>query len=132
MTMRSGCSAAASQHRARVLPSAKSTSHNAALRTIALGAYHTAELAYLFPGFHGGEAGVSTVLNPLQERLASTMVRYWSRPRDAAQWRDWPLYDPQQDNVLSLALPQTRVLPAGQFAQRHQCRFWEDTLGVYR
>jgi len=46
--------------------------------TFPLGAAHTYELSYLFPGFHGGKSGVPTKLNPLQESLSAEMVKYWT------------------------------------------------------
>jgi para-nitrobenzyl esterase len=98
--------------------------------TFPLGAAHTYELPYLFPGFHGGAAGLPVALNPLQEKLSDEMVRYWTTAGEASQWSDWPRYAPERQNVLRLMLPQSQVLRAGRFAEDHHCGFWEQT-GIY-
>ena len=98
--------------------------------TFPLGAAHTYELPYLFLGFHGGTAGLPVALNPLQEKLSDEMVRYWTTASEASQWRDWPRYIPEQQNVLRLMLLQPQVLRSGRFADEHHCRFW-DQSGIY-
>jgi len=98
--------------------------------TFPLGAAHTYELSYLFPGFHGGTTGIPVALNPLQEKLSDEMVRYWTTAGEASQWRDWPRYVPEQQNILRLMLPQSQVLRAGRFAEDHHCGFW-DQAGIY-
>jgi para-nitrobenzyl esterase len=98
--------------------------------TFPLGAAHTYELPYLFPGFHGGTAGLPVALNPLQEKLSDEMVRYWTTAREASQWEGWPQYAPEQQNVLRLMLPRPHVLSAGRFASEHHCGFW-DQAGIY-
>ncbi|MCU4336401.1 carboxylesterase/lipase family protein [Acinetobacter dispersus] len=45
--------------------------------SIAYGAYHTGELAYLFKDFRGAN-GSLTKLNPSQAELSKTMVNYWA------------------------------------------------------
>lgn len=98
--------------------------------TFALGAAHTSELAYLFPGFHGGD-GVPTKLNPLQEQLSDHMVRLFTRTPEAngARLPDWPRYDPKSENYLSFVLPEPRQ-SYQRFSQVHNTRFWDD-LGIY-
>ena len=98
--------------------------------TFPLGAAHTYELPYVFPGFHGGALGVPVALNPLQEKLSDEMVRYWTTASEASQWREWPRYAPEQQNVLRLMLPQSTVLRSGRFAKDHHCGFW-DQAGIY-
>jgi para-nitrobenzyl esterase len=98
--------------------------------TFPLGAAHTYELPYLFPGFRGGTAGIPVTLNPLQEKLSDEMVRYWTSASGASQWKDWPRYAPDQQNVLRLMLPQSQVLRAGRFTKDHHCGFW-DQAGIY-
>jgi len=58
------------------------------------------------------------------------MVRYWATASEASQWSDWPRYTPEQQNVLRLMLPQSKVLAAGRFAKDHNCGFW-DQAGIY-
>jgi para-nitrobenzyl esterase len=97
--------------------------------TFAMGAAHTFELAYLFPGFHGG-AGKPVELNPLQAKLADKMVDYWSTAGLAAEREtQWPRYTPEQDDYLSLTLPEPRMT-SKIFADVHNCGFWDRT-GIY-
>lgn len=98
--------------------------------TYPLGAAHTYELPYLFPGFHGGSSGLPVRLNPLQESLSDEMVAYWAQPGKAAQWKAWGRYSADHDNVLRLMLPASHMLPQGRFAKDHRCEFWDQT-GVY-
>jgi para-nitrobenzyl esterase len=98
--------------------------------TFPLGAAHTYELSYLFPGFKGGELGLPVALNPLQEKLSDEMVWYWTTVAGAGQWSFWPRYSPEQQNVLRLMLPTSEVLAAGRFARDHHCQFW-DEAGIY-
>ena len=97
--------------------------------SFALGAAHTFELPYLFPGFHGG-AGKPVTLNPLQERLSSEMVKYWtSAAQLGAQDASWPKYDSALENYMTFVLPTSRV-NTHTFAKSHHCAFW-DALGIY-
>ena len=98
--------------------------------TFPLDAYHTAELSYLFPGFHGGAAGLPVKLNPLQEKLSDEIVSYWTTVSNAGQWADWKPYDAKQENVFRLVQPLSYTLPAGRYADEHHCPFWDKT-GVY-
>ena len=98
--------------------------------TFALGAAHTYELPYLFPGFHGGNAGLPVSLNALQESLSDEMVAYWTQLAKPAQWQGWRRYDVEQENIFRLMLPLSQTLPAGRFAKDHHCEFWDQT-GVY-
>ena len=94
-----------------------------------LGAAHTFELSYIFPGFHGG-GGIETKLNPLQEKLSAKMIEYWTTLGNAARREsEWPRYDPKQDNFLTLILPEPRMI-SGRFGDYHKCKFWEET-GIY-
>jgi para-nitrobenzyl esterase len=77
-----------------------------------LRAYHTAELQYLFPLFHGG-GGTPHPLNADQEKLSDQIIDYWtSFARDGAPkagtstlrsdpWKQWT---PEADNVQYLDL----------------------------
>jgi para-nitrobenzyl esterase len=92
-------------------------------------AAHTYELAYLFPGFRGG-ADVTITLNPLQEKLSDEMVGYFAHSDQlASREREWPRYDPRQDNYQTFALPGARMV-SGSFADTHHCAFWDKT-GLY-
>lgn len=97
--------------------------------TFPLKSAHTSELAYLFPGFHGG-ADKAVVLNPLQEKLSDKMVGYFARISGlTANGKAWPQYDPAKDNYMTFSLPEGRVL-AGRFNREHHCDFWENA-GIF-
>ncbi len=94
--------------------------------TFPLGAAHTYELPYIFPGFHGG-AGKPVSLNPLQERLSDEMVQLWAQAgKVTAREKEWPRYTPEKDNYLALTLPASRMLPEP-FGDLHNCKFWDQT-----
>ena len=94
--------------------------------TFPQGAAHTSELAYIFPGFHGG-AGLPISLNPLQEKLSDQMVAYWTQAWNAsAQESTWPRYRPAQENFMTLILPSPHMT-VGQFSNLHHCAFWDST-----
>lgn len=97
--------------------------------TFPLGAAHTYELPYIFPGFHGG-AGAPVKLNPIQSKLSDQMVKYWSEAGKAtARESVWPRYSPAQDNYMSLTLPEARMT-SHTFGDVHNCEFWDRT-GLY-
>jgi para-nitrobenzyl esterase len=97
--------------------------------TYPLGAAHTYELPYIFPGFHGA-ADKTVSLNPLQEKLSDEMVQLWAQAGKVAS-RDgkWERYDNDKDNYLSLTLPKARMM-SQPFASLHNCKFWDQT-GLY-
>ena len=95
-----------------------------------LGAAHTFELAYIFPGFHGGSLGSKVELNTSQQRLSAEMVRFWTTTSKSVSWTDWPAYKPEQANVLQLSLPSPQVIDGVGFERYHHCAFW-NSLGVY-
>jgi para-nitrobenzyl esterase len=93
---------------------------------------HTAELQFLFPGYHGASAP-SHELTPEQKRLSNVMVRYWTRfarsgsPTGAkAGERSWAPYDPDLDNYQSLNIPEVGTIAP--FGPTHHCDFWDNLL----
>jgi para-nitrobenzyl esterase len=99
------------------------------------GAYHTAELPYLFPGWHGGDQGETHVLNRAQKKLSDEMVSIWS----AFAWegnpngdgnRPWPRYRPRSDNagVMDFNLPRARLITDAELAAQHKCDLWDSVL----
>ena len=76
-------------------------------------AYHTSELLYLFPLFHGGQ-GSPHPLNAAQEHLSDQMVAYWTtfartgNPNTPANPK-WLPYNAQSDDVISLIEPQPHM-----------------------
>jgi para-nitrobenzyl esterase len=97
--------------------------------TFPLLAAHTYELAYVFPGFHGGADAV-VKLNSLQEKLSDEMVNYFtSLSQMSSREAEWPRFDPRQENMMTFILP-TSKLVSGRFSDFHHCTFW-DRAGIY-
>jgi len=86
-----------------------------------LGAYHTAELLYVFqrPGAPG--------LNPAQVALSNQIMTYWgnfakrSNPNGSGL-PTWQPYTNSSDRFLSLAPGDTKMIDT--FAADHKCSFW--------
>lgn len=97
--------------------------------TFPLLAAHTFELAYVFPGFHGG-SDIHISLNPAQEKLSQEMVGYFSgMAKMSSREQSWPRYSAKSDNFMTFALPKARMV-SGHFADTHHCEFW-DKQGLY-
>jgi para-nitrobenzyl esterase len=95
-----------------------------------MGAYHTAELQYLFPLFHGGQ-GTSHPLNAEQERLSDEMVSYWTAfARNGAPGRaglpSWPVYSAERDNVQVLDLSGSKTIDG--YGKEYDCAMWDGIL----
>jgi para-nitrobenzyl esterase len=90
---------------------------------------HTFDVPYLFPGFRGaGE--VAAPFNAFQEHLSDRMIDLLSSMSKAGgREREWPRFDPKQENVMTFILPEPRVIVA-RFSDVHHCRFWDRT-GIY-
>lgn len=85
------------------------------------GAFHSSELQYLF-----APAGPSS-LNADQQRLATTMVRYWTNFARAGKPSSpdtptWHRYSPETEVLQSLNTPEPTATT--DFAADHECRFW--------
>jgi para-nitrobenzyl esterase len=94
-----------------------------------LGAAHTFELSYIFPGFHGA-VGRPVALNTQQNTLSDAMVRYWTGSAGAAFWEaEWPRFSNSDGNYLTFVLPHPKR-SANAFRIRHKCDFWDKT-GLY-
>jgi para-nitrobenzyl esterase len=84
------------------------------------GAAHASELQYLF-------TGPTSLLNPVQERLAAEMQRYWTSFATLGVPLSfntplWPRFDGQAQRIQSLNTPAPTV--ERDFATSHQCAFW--------
>lgn len=97
-------------------------------------AYHTAELQYLFPLFHGGQ-GTPHALDQPQSQLSDAMVRMWTRfartgrPGTSASFgpQAWPRYDTARDNVQILDIHGIRT--AYHYGVQYDCALWDPILG---
>jgi hypothetical protein len=96
-------------------------------------AFHTAELQYLFPLFHGGQ-GTPHALNAEQERLSDTLVDYWTTfakygaPNAPAKTElpDWPRYLADKDNIQAIDLPGQKQV--GGYGKMYDCEFWDPII----
>ncbi len=97
-----------------------------------LGAYHTAEILYLFPLFKGG-LGTAHPLNAAQEKLADRMIATWAgfartgNPNLGGSTA-WPAFDPKRDNVQSLDIPGFK--PVDGYAERYHCALFDRISGL--
>ena len=98
-------------------------------------AYHTADLQYQFPGFHGGDKGVQHPLNAQQQKLSDQIVTAWTNfarygnPNGNGS-KVWPVYtsDPKAQSYLSQNIPELTTFSDNEFTAMHQCDFWKDVL----
>jgi para-nitrobenzyl esterase len=92
---------------------------------IELGAVHSSELPYFFPGFSNHSMWEGPALQPAQQRLADQMIELWSafihwdRP-SAAGLPAWPAFNSPTD-VYRLAPAELGPFDAG---KAHHCAFW--------
>ena len=96
------------------------------LLTFPLGAYHSAELQYLFPGID--VFGLQVSLSPEQKKLSQAMVSYWTQfaktgnPNSLGE-PPWSPYSTSTDEFQSL-IPPTPVVESN-FDAGHKCSmFW--------
>jgi para-nitrobenzyl esterase len=100
------------------------------LLTFPLGAYHTAELLYLFKG-NSLVAVVNGTLSPKQLRLSHAMISYWTQfaktgdPNSSGE-PVWSPYRASTDEFQSL-IPPTPVVESN-FDADHQCSTFWDTF----
>ncbi len=95
------------------------------------GTYHTAELQYLFPLFHGAQGTVHP-LNEAQEKLSNAMVRLWSGfaksgdPNSPGAVR-WPRYVSPGGSPEMLRFDPTGPVaePASRVGAAHNCDLWD-------
>jgi para-nitrobenzyl esterase len=86
-----------------------------------LGAYHAAEIPYLFPGTFGAP------LTPDQQRLSAAMIGSWARfartgSPSSERGPEWPRYRAERERFESL-VPPAPVTATG-FATEHRCALW--------
>lgn len=94
-------------------------------------AYHTADIQYLFPYYHGG-LGTPHPLNNLQEMLSSELVADWTKfawtgdPNGVGNSL-WPAYTPAPNKPAFLieGVPVLSTETNAQFSAEHHCSFWD-------
>jgi para-nitrobenzyl esterase len=95
-------------------------------------AYHTSDIQYLFPGWHGGPQGIEHPLNSLQEYLSDELVAAWTNfartgnPNGHGH-SPWPRFEDKPDDpgVLSESIPTLYALTDAEISERHKCVFWD-------
>jgi para-nitrobenzyl esterase len=95
-------------------------------------AYHTADIQYLFPLWHGGPLGIPHPLNPQQTMLSDQLVSAWTNfartgnPNGAGN-HPWPRYTASAETPAWLIqdLPDLSTLTDGQYAALRHCDFWD-------
>jgi para-nitrobenzyl esterase len=94
-------------------------------------AYHTADLQYLFPRWHGGNKGNPHDLSPKQKALSHALVKVWSHfartgnPSGRGN-APWPAYgkDPAARVYLAQNIGGLSTFSDADFTARHTCDFW--------
>jgi len=100
-------------------------------------AYHTADIQYVFPGWHGGPEGIPHTLNSLQQFLSDEIVDAWTsfarsgNPNGQGN-SPWPRFKDRGNDpvVLSESIPNLFPLTDAEISDRHQCVFW-DSISNY-
>ena len=88
-----------------------------------MGAYHTAELQYLFPLFHGG-AGTAHPLDGAQQNLADLMARDWVRfSASGAPSDSWSHYSASAGNVMHFNTDISAIRTG--YGEESHCALWE-------
>lgn len=96
-------------------------------------AYHTADIQYVFPLYHGGPSGIPHPLNAQQEQLSDAMVAAWARfvrtgnPNGSGN-SPWPRYyadQPRSSYYLSENIPTGALLRDKQLSKEHNCALWQ-------
>ena len=98
-------------------------------------AYHTGDIQYYFPLFHGA-TGIPHRLNPIQSLLSDELVELWTNfvktgnPNFIGNF-PWPRYDaskPSTSYYLSEKVPTLSVLPDTAVSENHSCPFFSPLI----
>jgi para-nitrobenzyl esterase len=98
------------------------------------GAYHTADIPYVFPFFHGGSRGIPHPLSPAQQVLAGQLKDFWTTfartgdPNGLGRNHPWPRYNPSSPLYLSENTSNSAPISELQFYTAHKCNFWDRTI----
>ena len=95
-------------------------------------AYHTSDIQYLFPLWHGGPNGIAHPLNAQQQQLSDELVNAWTNfartgnPNPVSSGY-WPRYDAQSWSsfYVSENIPTLSLLRDTQVSMDHECKLWE-------
>jgi para-nitrobenzyl esterase len=98
-------------------------------------AYHTADIQYLFIGWHGGDEGIPHDLNKAQRKLSDELVTAWTNfawsgnPNGHGD-SPWPRYKakPNLPGVQEQNIPFSTVISDAQYEAEHKCDLWDKIL----
>jgi len=90
-------------------------------------AYHTADIQYLFPLWHGGPLGIPYPLNRQQTILSDQLVSAWAKDNNP-----WPRYTASAETPAWLIqdLPGLSTLTDGQYSALRHCDFWDSVTAT--
>jgi para-nitrobenzyl esterase len=100
-------------------------------------AFHTSELLYLFPLFHGGQ-GTPHLLNDAQQHLSDQLVAWWTNfartgvpNADATASARWQRYSSASDDVFLITQTDshmTRGYGAQTYSHnmKNDCALWDE------
>ena len=99
-------------------------------------AYHTADIAYVFTGYHGGPNGLPFKLDATQSQLSDRLVDAWANfartgnPNGTgdAPWPRWKKKGGDTQAYLVQNAGWKTVQTNAQFAAAHNCAFWNKLL----
>ena len=106
-------------------------------------AYHTGDIGYIFPGYHGGPDGVPTHLNSPQHKLADRMTVAWAKfaatgnpngpDKKIGGDAPWPHWQAGAGKVGYFLQDDAwhHTMTNAQWSATHQCPFWQSIL-LYR
>jgi para-nitrobenzyl esterase len=100
-------------------------------------AYHTADIQYLFPLWHGGPLGIPYPLNRQQTILSDELVSAWANfartgnPNGSGN-DPWPRYAASAETPAWLIqdLPGLSNLTDGQYSALRHCGFWDSVTAT--
>ena len=98
-------------------------------------AYHTSDIQFLFPLYHGGQ-GMAHPLTGAQETLSNELVAAWTKfawtgnPNGVGN-SPWPIFkaNPNVSDVFLENVPALSTETLAQFNTSHNCGFWSGVLG---
>jgi para-nitrobenzyl esterase len=93
-------------------------------------AYHTSDIQYLFPLYHGGQ-GMAHVLNGQQKTLSNELVSAWTKFADTGNPdgignTPWPQYSGKSiaPAFLTENIPELTTQTNMQYSTQYHCGFW--------
>ncbi|MFC3694510.1 carboxylesterase/lipase family protein [Chenggangzhangella methanolivorans] len=101
-------------------------------------AYHTADIQYLFIGWHGGDQGIPHDLNKQQRKLSDELVAAWTsfawsgNPNGSGN-SPWPRFRAKKNlpGVLEQNIPFSTAITDAEFVAQHKCDLWDSILSYH-